>query len=227
MACLQIKPAISSAALANNQRFSVPVTGLGDNSSVSIRNERMEVSAGDIITFFQPSIERIKLLVAQQIAASNVPISAIMLVGGYGQSTYLREELEADELIQQRRIVVHQPTEAWTAVVEGAVMKGLSVAAPRDINTTKIRLVNRRARKHYGTQLTVSYNDRVHSELINERRWDGMNGCFEVDVMVWFIKKVSRRLGVRPGGCTNWETKIPNFSRESLSTRRDPIPKTS
>lgn len=178
--------------MANNQSFSVPVEGLDDNRNIGIRNERMEVSAGDIITFFQPSIERIKLLVAQQIAASNVPVATIMLVGGYGQSTYLREELEADELIRERRILVHQSPEAWTAVVEGAVMKGLAAVAPRDTNTTKFRLVKRRARKHFGTQLAVSYNDRVHSELIDERRWDGMSGCYEVDVMVWFIKKASR-----------------------------------
>lgn len=187
----QIKPGVSSAALASNRSFSVPVPGLYDNSNIGIRNERMEVSAGEIITFFRPSIERIKLLVAEQIAASNVPVASIILVGGYGQSTYLREELEADEMVQQRRIRVHQPIEAWTAVVEGAVMRGLQEVAPDAIDTRRMRW-NRRARKHYGTELTVTYNAARHSELINKRRWDGMTGSYEVDVMSWFINKVSR-----------------------------------
>lgn len=164
--------------------------GLFENPEIGIRAERLYVTAGDIVTFFQPSFERIKLLVAQQIAAANVPITTIIMVGGYGQSMYLREELEAEELIQQRGIRIHQPNDAWTAVAEGAVMYGLSQVAPVPRNGAVVRW-ERKARRHYGTELAIPYYEDIHGALFDKRRWDGMCGYYEVDVMTWFIKKVS------------------------------------
>ncbi|KAG6354698.1 hypothetical protein INS49_004716 [Diaporthe citri] len=183
----RIKPRVNSALLANNHRFFVTVPGLANNRQADISNELIGISAFDVVSFFQPSIERIKLLVAEQIAASNVPITAIIMVGGYGQCQYLKEELEQDVLIRERQIQVHRSRRAWTAVVEGAVMKGLHEMSPED--STRIRISNYKARKHYGTELTVTYQDSMHSELFDKRRWDGLNGCYEVEVMNWFINQ--------------------------------------
>jgi hypothetical protein len=175
--------------LASNRKDYVRVPGLSDNPQAGIVNEFLEMSTFDIVSFFQPSIERIKLLVAEQIAASNVPIMAIIMVGGYGKCQYLKEELEQDPVVRERNIQVHQSDRAWTAVVQGAVMKGLYEARPHD--STRIRIGHYKARKHYGTELTVPYHDSVHSEISEKCRWDGLNGCFEVEVMDWFIKQVS------------------------------------
>lgn len=149
------------------------------------------MSAIDILSFFEPSIERIKLLVAEQIAASNVPITTIIMVGGYGQCQYLMEELEHDDLIRERQIQIHRSPRAWTAVVQGAVMKGLYEVNPQD--STRIRIGHYKARKHYGTELTVAYQHSLHAELFDKRRWDGLNGCYEVEVMNWFIKQVRQQ----------------------------------
>lgn len=173
--------------------------GLANNVEAGIRSEYIGVSAFDIVSFFQPSIERIKLLVAEQIAASHVPITAIIMVGGYGQCQYLMEELRQDVLIQERQIQIHQSRRAWTAVVEGAVMKGLHDMSPED--STRIRISNYKARKHYGTELTVPYQDSVHAELFEKRRWDGLNGCYEVEVMDWFITQVSQDPVRNPLAC--------------------------
>lgn len=166
----------------------MPVKGLPNNLKAGIHGEQIQVSAGDIVSFFQPSIERIKLLVAEQIAASNVPITAIIMVGGYGQCQYLIEELKDDSMIKERQIKVHGSSHAWTAVVEGAVLRGLHEVSPQD--STRIRIGHYKARKHYGTELTVMYWDSIHAELFDKRRWDGLNGCYEVEVMDWFTKKV-------------------------------------
>ncbi|KAL1860361.1 hypothetical protein Daus18300_009274 [Diaporthe australafricana] len=183
----RIKPLVNSASLANNQSFSVTVRGLADNNQIGIQNELITVSAGDLVSFFQPSVERIKLLVAEQIAASNVPITAIIMVGGYGRCQYIREELEEDSLITERQIQIYQAAHAWTAVVEGAVLKGLHEVSPED--STRIRVGNYMARKHYGTEITVAFRDDTHAELLDKRRWDGFNGCYEVEVIDWFINK--------------------------------------
>lgn len=141
-------------------------------------------------------MERIKLLVAKQIAASSSPIATIILVGGYGQSQFLKEELEADQFIQQRGIRIHKPAEAWTAVVEGAVMSGLQSTAPWSVyaNPGTMRIVARRARKHYGTELAIKYDDFTHATVREQRRWDALHGCYMVDVMSWFMNKVRLRL---------------------------------
>ncbi|POS74752.1 hypothetical protein DHEL01_v206854 [Diaporthe helianthi] len=185
----RIKPKVNSALLADNHasHFQVSVPGLRDNQEANIRNEILGISAFDIVSFFQPSIEGIKLLVAGQIATSNVPISAIIMVGGFGQCQYLKEELEQDILIRERNIQIHKSPRARTAVARGAVMKGLYETGPQD--STRVRISNYIARKHYGTELTVTYHDLIHSGIVNKRRWDGLNGCYEVEVMNWFIKK--------------------------------------
>lgn len=191
------------ALLSNNHKFYVPVPGLADNRQLGILNELIPVTAGDIVSFFQPSIERIKLLVAEQIAASKIPITAIVMVGGYGQCQYLREELEQDSVIKERQIKIHRSPRAWTAVVRGAVMKGLHEASPED--STRIRIGHYKARKHYGQELTVTYRDSAHAELFNKRRWDGYTGCYEVEIMNWFIKQVSQLKPAKKicglGGC--------------------------
>lgn len=165
------------------------VPGLADNHQLGIRSELIAVSAGDIVSFFQPSIERIRLLVAEQIAASKTPITAIILVGGYGECQFLKEELEDDSLLKERKIRIHQSPCAWTSVVRGAVMTGIQEANPE--GSVRIRIGNYKARKHYGTELTVIYKDSIHAKLFDKRRWDGLTGGYEVEVMDWFINQVS------------------------------------
>lgn len=185
-----MKNRVNHGLISSNHNFYVPVHGLASNHQLGILNELITVTAGDIVSFFQPSIEKIRLLVAEQIAASRIPITAIIMVGGYGQCQFLREELEQDGVINERQIKIHRSARAWTAVVRGAVMKGLQEASPED--STRIRIGNYKARKHYGTELTVTYQDSAHAELFEKRRWDGMNGGYEVEIMDWFIKQVSQ-----------------------------------
>lgn len=123
-------------------------------------------------------------LVKDQISASNVPIKAVLLVGGFGASNYLKERLRGavDNSVQ-----IMQPPNAWLAVVQGAVMKGLAQSAPEQL--TVVRVQNRRARKHYGTEWRVRYDERLHGHLRHKRHWCGLDGCWKVYTMEWFIRK--------------------------------------
>ena len=80
-----------------------------------------------------------------------------------------------------------QPPNAWLAVVHGAVMKGLAQSAPDQL--TQVRVQNRRARKHYGTEWRVRYDEKAHAHLRNKKHWCGLDGCWKVYTMEWFIKK--------------------------------------
>ncbi|KAG7127981.1 Heat shock 70 kDa protein 12A like [Verticillium longisporum] len=126
-------------------------------------------------------LECIKL-VSAQIAASGVPISAVLLVGGFGASNYLKERIRN---AIDRKIRILQPPNAWQAVVQGAVMKGLAQASPSHL--TQVRILNRRARKHYGTRCRRRYEERQHGHLRDKRHWCGLYGYYQVHVMDYIV----------------------------------------
>ncbi|KAK4148378.1 hypothetical protein C8A00DRAFT_19781, partial [Chaetomidium leptoderma] len=140
--------------------------------------------ASDLRVIFEPVVQEVVKLVKDQISASKVPIRAVLLVGGFGASNYLKERLRGaiDPAIQ-----IMQPPNAWLAVVHGAVMKGLAQSAPDQL--TMVRVQNRKARKHYGTEWRVRYDDKVHAHLRNKKHWCGLDGCWKVYTMEWFIKR--------------------------------------
>ncbi|KAK8031225.1 hypothetical protein PG990_000959 [Apiospora arundinis] len=46
--------------------------------------------------------------------------------------------------------------------------------------------------EHYGTELSVVYDQGKHRELEDKRSWDGLDGCWRVDAMRWFIRHGDR-----------------------------------
>jgi molecular chaperone DnaK (HSP70) len=110
---------------------------------------------------FEPVVEHVIELVWDQITATNVHVKAVLLVGGFGQSSYLKERIRSALIERDQKIEVLQPPNAWTAVVRGAVMKGLAN------HNTKLALVHvgpRAARKHYGLRLRTVYDEDIHAE---------------------------------------------------------------
>jgi molecular chaperone DnaK (HSP70) len=74
-------------------------------------------------------------------------VTAVLLVGGFGSSEYLKNRIKASI---DRAIIVQQPANGWTAVVRGAAMIGLSRA---NSELGRVHVSERVARKHYGTEL--------------------------------------------------------------------------
>ncbi|KAK0634379.1 hypothetical protein B0T17DRAFT_483713 [Bombardia bombarda] len=164
--------------------YIVPVGGLPNNKELGINRGRYSLKALDLQTIFEPVVLKVISLVKEQIASSKVPIRAVLLVGGFGASNFLKERLR--NAIEDN-IVIMQPPNAWLAVVQGAVMKGLAQSAPETLTVVKVQ--NRKARKHYGIEWQVGYDDRIHSALKDRKFWDGLGGIWRVSVMKWFIKK--------------------------------------
>lgn len=167
------------------ETYTFPVVGLEDNRHLKIRRSRWTVTAPEVLRVFDGVVLQVLKLVADQRAATRVDVRAVFLVGGFGQSIYLQERLQAH---LGERIRVLRPQNPWTAVVEGAVLRGLARVAPERDQVVKV--VDRRARKHYGFLLSVPYDHNLHSELQNQRRWDSYDGQWVVSVMQWFVKKV-------------------------------------
>ena len=82
---------------------------------------------------------------------------AVLLVGGFGQNSYLKERL----CHSLNGVEVLQPPNAWTAIVRGAVMIGLNRANSMG---AIVNVVSRRARKHYGVEVHVNYDPLKHDD---------------------------------------------------------------
>lgn len=164
--------------------YHIPVGGLANNKELGISRGRFALKGSDLAAIFEPVVLEVIKLVKDQITSSKVPIRSVLLVGGFGASNYLKERLRN---AVERDISIMQPPNAWLAVVMGAVMKGLANCAPK---LTYVNVQNRKARKHYGTEWRTRFDPKVHAHLKDKRQWCGLDGCYKVNTMEWFIKKV-------------------------------------
>lgn len=101
---------------------------------------------------FDPVIKDIVCLIKEQISMAGDDVAAVVLVGGFGQSQYLK--LRVRETISARTEVL-QPESGWTAVVKGAVIHGLGQYQP---SLSPIGVASRVARRSYGTCLLTKYD---------------------------------------------------------------------
>lgn len=79
-------------------------------------------------------------------------------------------------------------TSSWTAVVRGALMKGLASTSP---GFATVKISERVARKHYGINSGTQYYPLQHGSA--RKTWDACSGFYRTYMMVWFIKKVPFR----------------------------------
>ncbi|KAL9604643.1 MAG: hypothetical protein Q9219_000363 [cf. Caloplaca sp. 3 TL-2023] len=68
--------------------------------------KRFEVTGSDINDIFEPVVKEVIALVNGQIVATKAPVKAVLLVGGFGQSTYLRDRIR--QAVASRGIEVMQ-----------------------------------------------------------------------------------------------------------------------
>lgn len=166
-----------------NEEFIIPVPGLADDPSQGVRRGKFKMNGTQVKAIFDPVVDEVVALVRGQITATQKKVKAVLLVGGFGQNAYLRETVRAaiDPAIE-----VMQPPNGWTAVVRGALMKGLSQLEPE---TERVKVASRSARKHYGTEIMSRYDSSKHVKATSW--WDDFDGELKVYDMSWFITKGS------------------------------------
>lgn len=183
----------------------VPFPGLPDDEEAGIDSGFMVLEAEQVKQIFEPVIQEVvKLLEGQVngIRAKGDVVSGIILVGGFGQSNHLYNRLkvhfnspkpiappeysETEEALVQGQhaefppVEVIQPLYAWTAVVRGAVIRGLDDSM----------VSSRRSRLHYGTSYATVYDETKHN--IADRYWSPLWERWMVsDRMQWHISKVN------------------------------------
>lgn len=135
------------------------------------------MDTADVVSIFKPVIADVIRLVDSQmrsVRAMDKSVDALMLVGGFGQSEYLLKSLRSRFSVE-----IMQPVNAWTAVVRGAVLRGLE---------GQELVVSRKARRHYGVKASEPFNGSIHPE--QARYWDPLQECWKAqNQMSWYIKK--------------------------------------
>ena len=128
-----------------HQEVNVPFPGLPDDEEAGLESGFLVMTADEIKRIFEPVVREVCDLVEGQVEGIRQKggiVSGIVLVGGFGQSNYLFHRLKAhfntsapppyserpthataDNTPQAVEIM--QPVYAWTAVVRGAVLRGL------------------------------------------------------------------------------------------------------
>ncbi|KAG0650908.1 hypothetical protein D0Z07_2774 [Hyphodiscus hymeniophilus] len=170
-----------SPSATHQDGYHILVPGLADDKDLGIKRGRFTITRTEMHDIFEPVVEKVIRLVEGQILATNQTISAVLLVGGFGQNNYLKERLRSSI---GESIIVMQPPNAWTAVVRGAVMMALARANSK---LATVNLVSRVARKHYGIELATTYDSAKHDE--SKKYWSDAGKLFGVNVMAWLIKK--------------------------------------
>ncbi|KAH0543127.1 hypothetical protein FGG08_002553 [Glutinoglossum americanum] len=167
-------------------RIQVPA-GVPDDPAVGITSGHLEITPSDLRKIFDPVIGAVVMLIFQQNAAvtshGGDRVAAILLVGGFGGSAYLKKQIEA----RVAGVAVSQPPEAWSAVVRGALLRILNGAGI--VQTRKIRA-------HYGISHKEPWTVEKH-ERGSLRTLAGLHRNYDAyeekdfceGRMMWYVKK--------------------------------------
>ncbi|KAI4268935.1 MAG: hypothetical protein L6R38_007671 [Xanthoria sp. 2 TBL-2021] len=80
------------------KRFEVTrttVPGLRDNAAYGVRRGRLRLTGSDVSKIFEPVVAEVISLVKDQISATKAEVKAILMVGGFGQSVFLRNSIRS------------------------------------------------------------------------------------------------------------------------------------
>ena len=182
-----------------HNEINVPFPGFVDDEEAGIDCGFLIMTAAQVKDIFDPVINEVIDLVRGQVDAvkeKGGTVSGIILVGGFGQSNYLYNRLKRDfnkmpppvytnkpthdvSGEHESNVEILQPLHAWTAVVRGAVLRGVQGNL----------VEKRRSRWHYGTSYATVYDESKHP--VSDRYWSPLWERWMVsDRMQWHIAKV-------------------------------------
>lgn len=168
--------------------FKIPFPNVADNKKAGIFRGYLTLTALQAKNIFEPIIVEVLGLIQDQVTkiqSKDGAVSAILLVGGFGQSNYLHSRVQNQfgpnslaATYQNRSIEVMRPINSWTAVVRGAVLRGLEDTIVKD----------RRSRYHYGTNCNPVFVKGKHP--LDAKYLDKVDNVFRAcNAMNWYVKK--------------------------------------
>ncbi|KAH0613556.1 uncharacterized protein H6S33_005442 [Morchella sextelata] len=166
---------------AEGGEFWVPVMGVPDDDDRGVKGGFLKVARKDVRDIFEPVVSQVLELISKQVIevlkSGKGPVAAILLVGGFGSSEYLYQRINK---WGSGKITIMQPRNAWTAVVRGAIIRGLQ----GDIAAVQSRL----SRRYYGVVHDSKFDETKHEE--NEKKWHELRCEWVVRNRIqWYIKR--------------------------------------
>ncbi|KXT06267.1 hypothetical protein AC578_9157 [Pseudocercospora eumusae] len=140
---------------AKRYKLRLSLRGVARSRNYDDRDSYVILHNEDLKAMFDPVVAQILDLLEQQRSNAtqqpqSKPIDLILLVGGFGESVYLNDQLRA--WCQQHGLLLICPEHAQSAVVRGAALSGLHEIQP----------ISRRSRRHYGFALAEAFDRRRH-----------------------------------------------------------------
>ncbi|KAK7733993.1 hypothetical protein SLS53_007988 [Cytospora paraplurivora] len=172
----------------DNKRYIIPARRIDDDRALGVKNGKLEISGARMRKIFDPVVSQIVQLVNGQIKAVDKSVNAVLLAGGFGRNEYLRKSIQT---AVGDGVKVKRMEHCNTAIVRGALIKGLADRQPSTSGRPTIAVMSRLARKHYGTKALQKYSPGFHDSQ-QPRHAGGVDGGERLDVMSWFIKKNTR-----------------------------------
>jgi len=183
---------------------SMPLFGRRPTSTIILKSGHMNA-------IFQPIIDRIVDLVHIQVSEveekTSRPPKAILLIGGFGESNFLLNQLKANF----SKIPIQRPMKAWGVISRGAVLKGLSTSAETETVTNFISKLS------YGVRYVTEFNHSIH-DVSEKYRCPLKNIDMARNQFKWYLKRgqsVSKLNPVRH----EWAVSLKKSQRVRKSSR--------
>ncbi|RYP45955.1 hypothetical protein DL768_007774 [Monosporascus sp. mg162] len=153
----------------NGQKWAVDVGIEAEFPEAGIEEGYMTFTNEEILQCFEPVVNRILELVRNQIIAiqaQNRTLQNILVVGGFGASEYLFQQIKLHVPPQFQGKVV-RPMDSVAAIVRGAVTAGI----------TERVITHRVARRHYLMATLQPFKEGYHPEAYRVPSLDGKDRC--------------------------------------------------
>ncbi|RAK78347.1 Hsp70 family protein [Aspergillus fijiensis CBS 313.89] len=153
----------------NGQKWAVDVGIEADFPDAGIEEGYMTFTNEEILQCFEPVVNRILELVRNQIIAiqaQNRSLQNVLVVGGFGASEYLFQQIKLHVPPQYQTKVV-RPMDSVAAIVKGAVTAGI----------TERVVTHRVARRHYLMATLQPFKEGYHPEQYRVPSLDGRDRC--------------------------------------------------
>ncbi|KAF2718371.1 actin-like ATPase domain-containing protein [Polychaeton citri CBS 116435] len=198
--------------------FNIPLPGVRDNPNAGIDFGFLTLTNSEVQGIFEPIVTEVIELVEEQMSrllAHSKPVNGVLLVGGFGQSSYVAKRLKqyftGDPPPYSKTdnhppgnngataFEVMQPPNAWTAVVRGAVLLGIEV---------KDLVLYRKSRRHYGIKCNQVFDPHQHPASC--QYLDVLEGIYHANnCLPWFIRKNEQVSSERPILFPFYWTRLP------------------
>ncbi|KAG6261198.1 hypothetical protein E4U49_004164 [Claviceps purpurea] len=154
-----------------------PLARLKDNENHGLASSTWAISGKVLTRIFEPLITDILKMIEHQVQEvrrkrPDKGVSGIFLVGGFGSSNYLMQRVK-DHF---PKIQVLQPSDAWAAIVKGAVLSKLP---------SQVAVVSTCATRHYGTRCESPFQEPRDA---GQKAFLDRDCNRRVTIMKWFIE---------------------------------------